>query len=262
MRGIIRGAASSGLLAAVLAAGCSAGQPASYRATENTCYAFGVQALERHITVTTVPRACVGLSHQQVNLAVARAIREAEGSRPKAAARRKAQQESGYLADLARTVPPPRPAPLDGAPARPSAALPATAWPLSLSALAAWILTAAAGIYLLAGWLADRGPRRGGSRAAAMPPVIIVSHLGFAVAGLATWIAFVATDVAVLAWIAVGIILVVAGLGMATLVTALPEPAAAARGTRAGMPVIVITIHGVLATTAILLVLLAAIGAA
>ncbi len=46
------------VLAALLAAGCSAGSAAPYRATASTCYAFGVQALERHITVHVVPRAC------------------------------------------------------------------------------------------------------------------------------------------------------------------------------------------------------------
>jgi hypothetical protein len=82
----------------------------------------------------------------------------------------------------------------------------------------------------------------------------------------------------VLAWIAVGLILPVAGLGMATLVAALPEPAASGRPASPGlslatrmaetaparvrMPVTVIAVHGVLATATILLVLLAAIGAA
>src|SRR5450755_1777640 len=81
MRGIIRSAAMAGWLAAagLLAAGCSVGAPAPYQATVDTCYAFGVQALDRHITVTAVPRACTGLSRAQVNLAVARAIRDVAG---------------------------------------------------------------------------------------------------------------------------------------------------------------------------------------
>jgi len=65
------------------------------------------------------------------------------------------------------------------------------------------------------------------ARAAGLPPVVIVSHFALAVAGLVTWIAFVAADVAVLAWIAVGLLLLIAGLGMATLVTGLPDSAAA-----------------------------------
>ena len=100
-----------------------------------------------------------------------------------------------------------------------------------------------------------------------------------------------------LAWTAVGLTLVIAGLGLATLVTGLPEPAestaaepaapadqahadlaGAAGGDAAGpalatraaalaapakvrMPWTVIAAHGVLATATIMLVLLAAIGA-
>jgi manganese efflux pump family protein len=306
MRGIIRGTGPAGLLAAalraalaavltgVLAAGCSAGGPAAYRGTAQTCYAFGVQALERHITVTAAPRACSGLGHAQVNEAVARAVRDVAGARHRAAARRAAQREGRYLAQLIGTVPPARPAPLAGpaplaaAPARQSADS-----PVRLAALAAWILTAAAGSSLLAGWLGTGGLRRR-ARAAGVPPAIIVSHFALAIAGLGTWIAFVATDVAALAWIAVGLLLLIAGLGMATLVTGLPDSAAAGgpagqgpqlatrmagtatpgaatawaatAGTavlgRPRAPVTVIAAHGVLAAATILLVLLAAISAA
>jgi hypothetical protein len=295
MRRSTRTAASAGLLAAVLAtgcsvAGCSAGAPAAYRATVDTCYAFGVQALERRITVTVMPRACRGLSHAQVNLAAARAVREVVGPRTKAAARRLANRDGAYLGHLVSTVPPSAPASLAVAPARPADDLAA-----SLAALAAWILTAAAGSYLLAGWLFRGGLRRPAQadRAVRMPPAIIISHFAVAVAGLGIWIAFVATDVAALAWIAVGLILPAAGLGMATLAAALPEPApspvspspvsaspvsaspaSASRGltlatriaqtaapARVRMPVTVIAVHGVLATATILLVLLAAIGA-
>jgi len=108
MHRMIRGAAPAAMLAAVLAAGCSASSPAAYRATAGTCYAFGVWALERHVMVTAVPRACRGLSHAQVNLAVTRAIREAVGPRPKAAERRLAGKDSRYLGYLIGAVPPSR----------------------------------------------------------------------------------------------------------------------------------------------------------
>jgi len=264
-------------LAGLLAAGCAVGMPAAYQATPDTCYAFVVQALHRHITVTSVPRACAGLSHAQVNLAAARAVREVVGPRPKAVARRLAYQEGAHLAALINTVPPPGQEPLAAAPSRHS-----TGIPLSLAALTAWIATAAAGAYLLAGWLAHDGPRlrrRRRTRAAGRPPVVVISHFALAVAGLGIWIAFAATEMSALAWIAVGLILPIAGLGMAALAAALPEPAPsawppgqrpplttviaeAAAPRRAAMPVTVIAVHGVLATATILLVLLAAIGAA
>ena len=131
MRGIARAAGPAGLLAAVLAAGCSAGAAAPYQATAGTCYAFGVRALQRHVTVTTAPRACAGLSRAQVNLAVARAVRDVVGPRHRAVARRLAGQDGAYLARLIGTVPPPRPAPLAAAPARQP-----TGPPLRLAALA------------------------------------------------------------------------------------------------------------------------------
>lgn len=243
-----------------------------------TCYAFATQALQRHITVTTMPRACAGLGHEQIDQAVGRAVHEVAGLGPKAVARRRTYQDSRYLAHLIRTIPLPRtvpgPAPLAGAPATHS-----TGAALRLAALAAWIVTAAAGSYLLAGWLAHGGLRGRRTRAAGVPPVTVISHAALAVTGLGIWLAFAASDLPVLAWIAVGLIMLIVGLGMATLVAALPGPAASAGPASSGpspqtrtavtaspagvrMPVIVIALHGVLATATILLVLLAAIGAA
>lgn len=263
--------AAAVLAACVLAAGCSAGPAGPYRANVDTCSAFGVQALQRHTTVVTVPRACADLSQAQVNLAVARAIREVAGPAPKARARRLAAREGRYLAGLINSVPPPRPAPLAVTPGGRSSDL-----PLSLAALAAWIVTAAAGAYLLAGWLAHGRLRRRRTAAAGLP-LVIVGHFALAGTGLAVWVAFVATGLPVLAWIVAGLILPVPGLGIAALATALPGPAAASAGppdpgpqpapdpraarARPRVPVTVIAVHGVLATATILLVLLAAIGA-
>src|SRR3974390_2840825 len=130
----------AGLLAAMLAAGCSAGPPAPYRGTASTCYAFSVAALQRHVAVTTGPRACAGLSHEQIDLAVTRAVRDVAGPHRKAIARRLAHRELAYVGYLIQAVPVP-------APARPPAgpAPPPSAAPLRLAALAAWIVTALAG---------------------------------------------------------------------------------------------------------------------
>ncbi len=145
----------AGVLAAMLAAGCSGTAPAAYRATTGTCLSFGLHAIQRHVTVTTRPRACAGLSPEQVNLAVASAIREAVGPEPKALARHLADQDSAYLARILSTIGPAPPAPVTpvtAAPGRSSASL-----PLRLAALAAWVATAAAGAYLFAGWRAAGG---------------------------------------------------------------------------------------------------------
>jgi hypothetical protein len=267
-------------LLALLAVSCSSAGTAPPTATAQTCYAFGVRALEQHMKVTTVPQACAGLSAATVNLAVDRAVHEVVGPRPKAAARRLADREGARLAYLIRTVPPAR------AVSPPPPPAPGSREPLRVAALVAWLVTATAGSYLLAGWLRHGGLRRGrgAGRTSGMPPVVILGHFGVAVTGLGLWIAFMASDLTALAWTAAALLLPTAGLGMATLVTALPEPAesappaagpeqagpdpgrlatriaATAAPARVRMPVTVIALHGVLATATMLLVLLAAIG--
>jgi hypothetical protein len=53
---------------------------------------------------------------------------------------------------------------------------------------------------------------------------MIGGHGGLGLAGLGVWIAFMATAEPALSWIAVGITFLAAGLGMATLLTAMPDP--------------------------------------
>ncbi len=206
------------MTAALPAAGCTAGRPATSQATVATCYAFAVEALNQHATVTSVPAACTGLTHEQINQAVDRAIRAVVGPHRKAVARRLAHKEAAYLAYLVTVVPPRAPAPQPASPATPSHRL-----PLDLAALAAWAVTVAAGTWLLAGWIAGGGLRRGYARVAGVPRVVIVGHFTLALTGLGIWIAFLATGVPALAWAAVAVVLSVAGLGMATLAGGLPE---------------------------------------
>jgi hypothetical protein len=256
---VLLAALPAGLLAAMLAAGCSAGTPGPYRATASTCYAFSVQALQQHVTVTTMPRACAGLSHEQIDLAVTRAVRDVAGPHRKVIARRLAHRELAYLAYLIQAVPVPAPASPAAPPAQPS---PGSA--LRLAALAAWIVTVLAGSWLIAGWIVHGGLRQRGPRGAGVPRAVVVGHFGLALTGLAVWIAFVATGLRALAWAAVGVILLVAGLGMATLAGGLPEAAASSGPASPGparKPLALIAVHGSLAATAILLVVLAAIAA-
>jgi ABC-type multidrug transport system fused ATPase/permease subunit len=247
-----------GLLAATLITGCSRGVPVAPAAADTSCFSFAVQALHRRLMVTTVPPECSGLSHEQVNEIVDRAIRDVVGPQPKATGRREAEADSRYLADLIRPVA--ASAPLAAAPA--SQASGPTA---RMAALATWIITAAAGAYLLAGWL-TRERRRRRLRMAGAQRAVVAAHAGLAAAGLAVWIAFVATVTPALGWIAVGMTFAIAGLGMAALLTGLPDPEAAPASQITGQParrppVMVIAVHGLLATATILLVLLAVIGA-
>jgi len=249
----------------MLAAGCSAGPVTSYRPSEQSCYDLAVQALQRHVTLSARPPACAGLSSAQVNLAVARAIREVTGPWPKAIARHLAYQDRAYLAHLVSVIPPPPPAASPAGPQAPAPARPSRDLLLDLGALAAWVLTAAAGVYLLAGWLVTwlaRLVRRRRRTRADAATAFTVSHFGLALTGLGVWIGFVATDLPALAWVALGMVVLIAGLGMGVLSAALPGPArAGAAGSQARIPVILVAAHGLFATLTILLVLLAAIGA-
>lgn len=278
-------AAIGALLSAVLVTGCaaatasaevSARHPAAALATtsastagSDSCYSFAVSALRRHIVVRHRPPACAGLPQALVNQDVARAIRTVVGPHPKAAERRLAVAESRYLGNLVRAVRPP--------PAVSFVAVTAAAssgeLALRFFALAVWLAAALAGTYLLAGLLTRDWLRRviRKPRSMAVLPLI---HAGLAIAGLLIWIAFTVTTVAALAWTDVGLTWVIAGLGMATLLGGPDQQAnsgmaSAGTGGTAGMtaasfpsraPVVVIAIHGALATLTILLVLLAAVG--
>jgi hypothetical protein len=80
-------ALAGGPLAALCAAGCgaAAGGAGSVRpVTVQSCAAYGVYAIEHHITVTRKPAPCRGLSRAEINQAAATAIlRVAGGAYPR-----------------------------------------------------------------------------------------------------------------------------------------------------------------------------------
>jgi manganese efflux pump family protein len=179
---------------------------------------------------------------------------------------------------------------------------------MSVAALFAWLVTAGSGAYVLGSWLTRGGSlrRRAGGTSTGSPPMVIFGHFGLALSGLVIWVVYLVTGWAALAWTAVGVLLPVAGLGMATLAVGLPgyrtpavtrRNATAAAGHNAAVAVgsddsaadaddtgtdgaltvgthtrtvavrarlspLVVAGHGMLAVTTILLVLLAALGAA
>jgi hypothetical protein len=272
-------AAGVALAATLLVTGCAAGaaqsgtvarpSAAASPASTQGCYVFAVSALRRHIVVRRRPAVCAGLGQEQVNQVVARAIRTVVGPHPKAIGRRLAAADSRYLGSLVR--------PVHAPPAESVAVGQATTTgtlTVRLCALAAWLATAIPGLYLLSAWLPRDGRRRV-IRKPGVPSPLPFAHAGLAIAGLCIWIAFTVTAAAPLAWTDVGLTWVIAGLGMATLLTASPVQQvaagteAAAPGEQAGTsttpfpakaPVITIALHGALATATILLVLLAAVG--
>ncbi len=100
----------------------------------------------------------------------------------------------------------------------------------------------------------------------AAPPAVILGHAGAGALGLVLWASFMLSGWSPLAWIAVGMLAPVAGLGMGVLLLGLPRPVRPAIGRRrpghrARVPALAIAAHGLFAVTALLLTLMAAIGA-
>jgi hypothetical protein len=274
----MRRIAATAAIALATALVCAAGWPGAGHAQAATpphvvrsaprsvaaCYAFAVSALRRHVTVRRTPPVCAGLGAAQLNQVIGRAIRTAAGPLHRAAARRQDQAESRYLASLIRQGRAPLPASLKAGLGR----APRTQG-ARLAALAAWLAAALAGGYLLAG---RRRPR---SRRWTRGLGLAGGHAGLAVAGLCLWVGFMVTAEPALGWTDVALTWVIVGLGMATLLGGVPdvpagpvpEPAAPAPSAAPGAPVrtrapvLVIALHGALATVTMLLVLLAVISA-
>jgi len=321
----VAAAIAGAVLTAFLAAGCGAPSAAPQSGTVQACADYGVRAIEHHVTVTWMPAACRGLSKAQVNQAVGKAIYLVAGGRHKAAWRRQAYLAGARLAYL--TGPPQRTASSrsrgSAIPGSPALAGRGSDVALGFAALGAWLLAAGSGSYMLGVWISHGGIRRlltGGPR---LQPVVTVGHVTLAAAGLMVWIVYLTTDEAALAWTAVGLLLPVAGLGMALVTlgssgehtgsgtasagsgsagsgsagsgsagsgsagvvgavtagtvaastvavgtatvataTAAGPRAAPAAAARRGVPVLVVIGHGLLAAATVLLVLLAALGAA
>ncbi len=263
---------ATGVLATVLGAG---GTPPP-RGSVQVCAAAAVQAIEHPVPLATVTAACRGLSRDELNFALGRAIFEVAGAgHHKTAWRRRAVAAGGRLARLIESQqrhagPPGSPPPAAGRPPSPPGAL-AGRWGEGLATLAAWLLTIGAGAFMLAGWIRRGGlrPRGGRSR---LVPAVTLGHSGVASAGLLVWIAYLVTGLTGLGWLAVGMLLAAAGLGMATLTvwssrasrpgSGPPGPASGPpRGRRADLRIIVPIVHGLTASATILLALLTVVSA-
>jgi len=278
-RAIAARAAAGAILAGLLAAGCGHGAAAPAGPSVQSCTSFGINAIEHHVTVTSLPAACRGLTRAQVNYAVGRALYAMTATvHGKARRRALTLRLSPLLAHLVSNVPAsngqaPVPAPVAGRARGPS---------LGLAALVSWLITVGLGAWMMARWIARDGFRRGGRGDAVLPPSVTFAHFGLAVAGLLAWIVYLAAGLAALAWVACALLLPVAGLGM-VLVLWLPErplaadPLPAAQAVPAGAgpapapaspgpppsrhpPVPIVAVHGVFAVATILFALLAAVG--
>jgi len=267
--GIRTAALVGGTFIALFAAGCGVPSGGAPKHTVQGCAAYGLHAIEHHITVTWKPAPCQGLSKAEVNQAVAMAVVRAAGDARKAIRRRREGEAAPYLDHLVSTLPPVTSSLPTGA--RSSATRRGRDLPMDLAALIAWLAAAGSGAYVLGSWIARGGTLRRPARGAGTgsPPALLFGHFGLALSGLVFWVAYLATGWAALAWVAVAVLLPVAGLGMATLVTGLPARRAATpqRGTGtvavpARLAPLVVAAHGALAVATMILVLLAALNGA
>lgn len=137
------------------------------------------------------------------------------------------------------------------------------------AALIAWVVTAGGGFVLLAIWIMRGGMQQARETGNRIRPPLILSHFGLAAGGLVVWIVYLATDRDGLAWIALGVLGVVALLGFtmfAIWIRRRQAPVAVEGVTMAAapaeqhFPAAIVALHGLLAVTTVALVLLTAVG--
>jgi hypothetical protein len=144
------------------------------------------------------------------------------------------------------------------------------------AALITWVITALGGFGLLAIWLQRGGIQQADQPGRRIRPPLIFGHMTLAATGLVLWIVYLAADKKIFAWIAFALLLVVASLGFAMFALwlqrrqATPALAGAGGGVPAAMaeggvpaeqhfPVPIVGVHGLIAATTLVLVLLAAL---
>ena len=126
------------------------------------------------------------------------------------------------------------------------------------AALIAWIITALGGLALAFHWARHGGLRQ--QEGIRTPR--LATHLVTAVVGLGLWIAYLASGDTVLAWLAVGVLVAVALIGISMLLLSLRgqtntiRTEAPAEGV---LPLPLVILHGALATTTVTLAILAAL---
>lgn len=98
---------------------------------------------------------------------------------------------------------------------------------LAVAALISWLLAEGLGAGMFRSWLASGGvpERREQARQGGVPPALIIGHAGLALAGFVSWVAFLVTGTAALAWLAIGFLAPAIGLGISTVTVWTPFPA-------------------------------------
>ncbi|MQA86754.1 MAG: hypothetical protein GEV03_19525 [Streptosporangiales bacterium] len=141
---------------------------------------------------------------------------------------------------------------------------------MHIVSLVLWIATALGGSVLLGRWLQKGGMRQQSINVTRFPSTLILGHFLLAATGLVLWIIYVINDNHTIAWIAFGLIVVVALLGFTMfarwlqgrrqLATAGAGSAEqpAERPAEQSFPLAVVYGHGLLGAATLVLVLLTA----
>ena len=137
-----------------------------------------------------------------------------------------------------------------------------------------WFATVLMGLFMLAVWLIENDVTGQGVARSRLPVPVIFTHLGLAATGLSVWVAFLIFNRKSLAWTAVGILVAIAVLGATMFLrwipvyrgpawsASLPQPPGSfvAVPAEGNFPVVVVTAHGLLAVSTLVLALLTALG--
>jgi hypothetical protein len=97
--------------------------------------------------------------------------------------------------------------------------------PLGIAALTTWLIDAISGAYMLGTWVARGGMHQQLTTGDRLAPRVVFTHFGIATTGLLVWISFLTTRWVPLAWLAVGLLMLVIGLGISTVTLWTPFPA-------------------------------------
>ena len=106
-------------------------------------------------------------------------------------------------------------------------AMPAT-WPsrtLGLAALSTWLFDAVSGVFMLGTWIVRGGLHQQRTTGDRLAPKVVFTHFGIATTGLLVWVSYLVTGWVPLAWLAVGLLMLVIGLGISTVTLWTPFPA-------------------------------------
>lgn len=107
---------------------------------------------------------------------------------------------------------------------------------LGVAALVSWLLAESLGAYMFRTWLTAIRARRssaGGSKRRetgtqdTMSPALVLGHASLALAGLVSWVSFLASGQPALAWLAIGLVAPAIGLGISTVTVWTPYPVSA-----------------------------------